>query len=1129
MHTLSVHLLPLPNPNPNPNPNGSVFETTSTSLSLRIRASSKFAVDRIAEFGQVYGTSIWPNVKRFLDGESVGVVRVRVRAGLAQNDQQDDAEDVVALAIKDLFDSVNTFSNSYNGIKKPRFTVALSLLEVLGETVVDLLNAGAGDDESKEFVVVASAEEAIRIFSSALLSRKSNSHIIHSIRLQQHHYNPDTFIQSTLTFYDLAPIHRIHASSKLANTTNTSTEDDTNGVIVDSGWLALENIVFYEGEEHGEGRPDVTQSQLTRLMKDHLFPPDENTSTVLIPTISQSEKDVHESIQLLQFCSRFCQLPLMTQKVRDPKDRQILELKEIVDRLKSENDGLKRGGLRNHTEQENEELREELERRENQVLQGLEEINALRNEIAYMKSETALKLYEYHHPDTSDTDSSTGTSSTHTDLTATTTKPSPRRTSTPSGKSTALPVPSSKRPGTPTTTTTTRRNSTTPPVSEIQTRKIRKLAYSLREMTLLAQEYHTRLESIQASHTASSVDADLEVVLAREGVLKHKVEVLGRKLEGVEKAYSGAEEYISGLEAEVRALSERVGRAEAGGGTERGVGGGDGELERRLKEAEEKLAFVYGENGGDGDGDVVEEEEGKGSPGFMSGIMKQFGWEDTESVTSLREKLGKAGEVNGKLREDVKLLKARVKVLSQKTARRTPSVHFGRASSEAGVQTEVQDSRGPAVQLQKMLNEAYADKDRAVESFEKEVSALRVQLSHAQLNVDALTNEKVSTVSALESDKKRLQGDLAALKLKLEDAENKVFILQAQVEKSRSGRTSPVLDTEARMLVKEHERIMKEAKERIRVLEKEVEEVRCDAPKAPGRREEAVQAGSADNVDEAVQSEVDGVQFERVMGLLKTSGRELASSKERVGVLEAKTQELEAQLDDARAKLMTQEDKRAHCSGRRISLQRWFLLITDLKARLVGLQELKTRLVDTASRYHTQEELDAVVSKSRDLVSESEKALVVMEASLAHCQIEIERMQFELSQARTEICALQERLSGSELKNSETLKLYKESLDLAHELEERLKEVYKHFEVLIGKVAADGDTIVTELKQRVEVLEKEKKDVEEALYLERKTVERLETELKENKARVEGLLQDLHVSTRDLAECKTQLHETKGH
>ncbi|KAJ3065382.1 hypothetical protein HDU99_004179, partial [Rhizoclosmatium hyalinum] len=490
------------------------------------------------------------------------------------------------------------------------------------------------------------------------------------------------------------------------------------------------------------------------------------------------------------------------------------------------------------------------------------------------------------------------------------------------------------------------------------------------------------------------------------------------------------------------------------------------------------------------------------------------------------------------------LLKARVKVLSQKTARRTPSVHFGRASSEAGVQTEVQDSRGPAVQLQKMLNEAYADKDRAVESFEKEVSALRVQLSHAQLNVDALTNEKVSTVSALESDKKRLQGDLSALKLKLEDAENKVFILQAQVEKSRSGRTSPVLDTEARMLVKEHERIMKEAKERIRVLEKEVEEVRCDAPKAPGRREEAVQAGSADNVDEAVQSEVDGVQFERVMGLLKTSGRELASSKERVGVLEAKTQELEAQLDDARAKLMTQEDK-ARALQRSANIASALVPlgsggvddeekaalkaeITDLKARLVGLQELKTRLVDTASRYHTQEELDAVVSKSRDLVSESEKALVVMEASLAHCQIEIERMQFELSQARTEICALQERLSGSELKNSETLKLYKESLDLAHELEERLKEVYKHFEVLIGKVAADGDTIVMELKQRVEVLEKEKKNIEEALCLERETVKRLETELKENRARVEGLLQDLHVSTRDLAECKTQLHETTG-
>ncbi|KAJ3069043.1 hypothetical protein HDU98_007860, partial [Podochytrium sp. JEL0797] len=239
-----------------------------------------------------------------------------------------------------------------------------------------------------------------------------------------------------------------------------------------------------------------------------------------------------------------------------------------------------------------------------------------------------------------------------------------------------------------TTASMKRRTSTSPapPASSTlaatQTARIKKLALDLRQMTHLAQDYLTQVETLGAQVETlerkvgqKGVEVEQHEMLRKVGEesAMHRVNVLTSKLDKVEKAYEGAEEYINGLEEELR------------------------KREKNGEQVETLETFLQASR-------VAQE----GQVARIAFLEAELAKQSTD------------------------------KSLSPK---RSQSVRFGTAVSEASTQCD-EDFRAPVMELQTLLNDVYAEKDQHARDLtlaHGTIAALKKEVEEAR---DAMEEER---------------------------------------------------------------------------------------------------------------------------------------------------------------------------------------------------------------------------------------------------------------------------------------------------------------------------------------------------------------------------------------------------
>ncbi|KAI8830527.1 hypothetical protein BJ741DRAFT_355381 [Chytriomyces cf. hyalinus JEL632] len=570
---------PAPTQTPTPSPAVSLVDNRTIAVAS---SASLFTFDAVYDSApaSLYAESVWPLVRRFVDGSHVDVLcygRTSISNKTATNYSV--SADCVHRALADLFDSIHEYTIAHADLT-PLFNVSVSLVEQLNEDLTDLIsnnNVLVGNDQDIGFVgaeypVVHDATDAIKILDAALRNRKSptRSHLIYSIHLRQQHLETQpepTILSSRLRF-----IHLADTKENIVSAVTT----------VNSGLLALRTLVSRAASADSV---DYRLSKLTWALRDCF---EGKSESLLISCVSPLEVDIKDTMRILKFSNRASKLNrLSIVNTEDAQETELVSLRALVNRLKSENAILKSGAVEHDVIlSEMEALRMDLEARDEDVLKLKAQCNFLNNELSVLKTETVRRVYSnatyapgnHQHSqlhDFSDTESiaSTATSISIAESESRlprsktptnsgpashpSTKQSPRmqrsRSRAPSSTTTsnfmtpaASPLPRiaadrrtsvSNTPPLPPATAppSISRSSSQPVVSstnlhpvstdahgsslvDVQSRTIKRLGHELRAMTCVAQEFLTRVEELdgQVGFLRKEVFA-LEDTVARKG------------------------------------------------------------------------------------------------------------------------------------------------------------------------------------------------------------------------------------------------------------------------------------------------------------------------------------------------------------------------------------------------------------------------------------------------------------------------------------------------------------------------------------------------------------------------------------------------------------------------------------
>ncbi|KAJ3357709.1 hypothetical protein HDU83_004864 [Entophlyctis luteolus] len=1139
--------------------------------------STKFLFDSVysdTNIHDVYAKSVWPLVKGFLDGSDVSVVsygQTRIGKSYTLGVEADliNESGLIPQSLNDVFESIHSYSAAH-AIAAPSFAVTVSVLEIFNESVFDLLdprNSSSivndvvlreGTSQDIELigasdVLVGNAAEAIRIFSSAHKNRKSpaRSHFVYVVKLRQT-YRDQAPIISQFRFFDLAGCSRLHENAA----TNS-------GVIVNSGLLAFESIVAgADGAYYG-------QSKLTWMMKDCFFRR-ENSYSLLIGFVSPFESQIRDTTRTLSICNKATKLDLSLDpnSVDSSVKVELSALKELVNRLKSENSMLRSGVKKDVILAENKALRDELEHKNEEIGKLSALCNFLNNELAVMKTEGTLQVFSGNsYSDSHDVSDCESVASTVTyaesvgesDVTVTGSNKKSRipvsRPTTPksiSHRVSQSSTTSSIRSGAGSVTVgqnhiplpTTAREVASPKGStgDSQSRKIKRLSFELRQMTCVAQDFlgaidklEDKLRSLEATVESqrSEIKEHSALLKACENSSAHKIDILTAKLAQVEKAYESAEEYINGLEEEmirqegifekleddlrtaneaelkrveilnqlesriqqqcgdhleqISRLEEEVQQLKADGhlmkSTLPGTSHSGGvltasidaeadikELEgavERANEAEAKLRYIYGLSVADDEASEIIGES----------MLETVGetWAADDTVEVIRRKLQDALKSNSKLGDIVHILKARIKVLLQQP-KKSHSVRFGPAVSDAACQYE--SSAVPTKssgKLQHKLSAALLEKEAALNSLskshQKDVDLLKSQLSEFVSSAKSMESKHQQTIDQLRSDNKKLQNELTKKSVLAEDYQNRVYILQAQLYEAQNvGDVSPSDNENVLEVSKLRSDLASATRSLAELRSQQGLEIQPSSPPIIGRN-----LSMADN---ATQTDLEASQLDRVIALVKTSSSEVKDLMIKCSQLEAKGESLERELEEAQLKLRSKDDT-ARIHQRSISLtsaanntpvdDEKVLLkaeVADLKTRLAGLQELKSKLLDTATRYHTEDEMQAARLEVEDLKQmlrrqerESSDEIVSLKAELARKTAMIvasaeslKTSEASLSSAQETVHALEAKLLGMAVETSNTLGKLQTTQTSLSTLELHIDEVNCHRDILAEKL-----------------------------------------------------------------------------
>ncbi|CAG8452779.1 5095_t:CDS:2 [Acaulospora morrowiae] len=241
--------------------------------------------------------------------------------GTAHDDsfQAPDARGIIPRSMDTLFSQIN--STKYKNYK---FSINVSFVEIHNEDLIDLF--AEGDFESKPQLMIRedangniicsglreinvnNVEDVMNYLSRGSSSRhvgttdmnskSSRSHAIFSVTLSQQKLdeegNDNITITSKLHFVDLAGSERLKRTSAIGNRVKE-------GICINSGLLALGNVISALSDPTNNPHIPYRDSKLTRLLQDSLGG---NAQTLMIACVTPADYNVSETTNTLKYASR---------------------------------------------------------------------------------------------------------------------------------------------------------------------------------------------------------------------------------------------------------------------------------------------------------------------------------------------------------------------------------------------------------------------------------------------------------------------------------------------------------------------------------------------------------------------------------------------------------------------------------------------------------------------------------------------------------------------------------------------------------------------------------------------------------------------------------------------------------
>ncbi|CAG8443698.1 9187_t:CDS:2 [Diversispora eburnea] len=275
---------------------------------------------------EIFDKTVKGMVDKFTEGYNVTILAYGQTSsgkthtmGTIHCSQSPDSKGIIPRSMDALFTKIN--SEKY---KKFKFTINVSFVEVHNEDLIDLL-AEEGDYECKPQVtiredtkgsIILSGLQEINVNSEVevmnllargssirhvgatdMNSKSSRSHAIFSVILsQQKSTNEGNLVTVTSKFHfvDLAGSERLKRTSALGDRIKE-------GICINSGLLALGNVISALGDPSINSHIPYRDSKLTRLLQDSLGG---NAQTLMIACVTPAEYNIHETINTLKYANR---------------------------------------------------------------------------------------------------------------------------------------------------------------------------------------------------------------------------------------------------------------------------------------------------------------------------------------------------------------------------------------------------------------------------------------------------------------------------------------------------------------------------------------------------------------------------------------------------------------------------------------------------------------------------------------------------------------------------------------------------------------------------------------------------------------------------------------------------------
>eukprot|EP01083_Nonionella_stella_P144390 450746_1 len=362
--------------------------------------------DEKSQQKKVYVDCVKPLVSSFLEGYNATVIaygqtgsgKTYTMGTLGCDDSKLQEEwGVIPSAIHDIFDTLSRRTNN-------DYKVQCSFIEIYNEEIKDLLDPHS----SKQLAIRENAEGPSKIHIpnmkletvqnamdcaealdrggasratayTLMNATSSRSHAIFTVHLHHIKANKENtdgepvVIQSKFHFVDLA-------GSERAKKTGASGTRLAEGISINAGLLALGNVIAALGDPRLKSKHvPFRDSKITRLLQDSLGG---NSRTLMIACISPARSNMLETKNTLNYANRAKNIKNKAVVNRDPRSRQILELRQRVKELERQ---LKHGGERKQLNQASMVPSDEYEQQIEQISQLQSDLSDSNNEVVKLQ------------------------------------------------------------------------------------------------------------------------------------------------------------------------------------------------------------------------------------------------------------------------------------------------------------------------------------------------------------------------------------------------------------------------------------------------------------------------------------------------------------------------------------------------------------------------------------------------------------------------------------------------------------------------------------------------------------------------------------------------------------------------